>query len=81
MTRIARIVGGSALVLAGVFMLVLPGPGIITIVAGLALLSKEVTWAERLADKVRARFGVEAETSERPAVSDRASVKGLPEAD
>ena len=56
MARIARIVGGFSLILAGVFMLVLPGPGIITIIAGLALLSQDIMWAGRLRDWVKERF-------------------------
>ena len=56
MARIARIVGGFALIIAGVFMLVLPGPGIITIIGGLALLSQDITWAGKLRDWVKERF-------------------------
>jgi len=48
MGRIARIAGGSTLLVAGTAMLVLPGPGILTIAAGLSLLAKEVLWAQRL---------------------------------
>lgn len=57
MARVARIVGGFSLVIAGIFMLVLPGPGIITIIGGLALLSRDLHWAGRLADWTRERFG------------------------
>lgn len=57
MARIARIAGGFSLIIVGIFMLVLPGPGIISIVAGLALLSKDMAWAERLANRVKRRFG------------------------
>ncbi|MGI9610271.1 MAG: PGPGW domain-containing protein [Acidimicrobiia bacterium] len=56
MARIARIIGGTILVLAGIFMLVLPGPGIITIIGGLALLAQDVPWAGRLRDWVKERF-------------------------
>jgi hypothetical protein len=34
-------------------MLVLPGPGIVVIIAGLAILAKEFTWAERTLDKAK----------------------------
>ena len=44
---------GFALVIAGIFMLVLPGPGIVTIILGLALLAREFTWARRLLDRAR----------------------------
>lgn len=56
MARIARIVGGFSLVIAGIFMLVLPGPGILTIVGGLALLSRDIHWAGRLAEWTRDKF-------------------------
>ncbi len=55
MARIARIAGGFGLVIAGVFMLVLPGPGILTIIGGLALLSQDILWAGRLKDWVKQR--------------------------
>ncbi len=53
MARIARTAGGFGLIVAGSFMLFLPGPGILTIAAGLALLSKDVEWAGRLAQRLR----------------------------
>ena len=37
---------GTLLLVAGVLMLALPGPGWITIAAGLAVLAKDVAWAE-----------------------------------
>jgi tellurite resistance protein TerC len=56
MAKIARIAGGFALIIAGIAMLVLPGPGIITIVGGLALLAQDLLWAGRLRDRVKERF-------------------------
>lgn len=56
MAHIARIVGGFGLIVAGSFMLFLPGPGILTIAAGLALLAKELPWAGRLTDRVKSRL-------------------------
>jgi hypothetical protein len=47
---------GLTLVVAGVVMLVTPGPGIAAILAGLALLSTEFVWAKRLLAYVRRRF-------------------------
>lgn len=38
---------GWTLVLVGIAALVLPGPGMLTIVAGLAVLSQQYVWAER----------------------------------
>lgn len=48
---------GGVLVVAGIVMLVTPGPGIVTIVLGLAVLAREFAWAERrqreLLDRIR----------------------------
>ena len=49
------IVGGFVL-LAGIAMLVLPGPAFIVIPAGLAILATEFEWAERLKDRVKERY-------------------------
>jgi uncharacterized protein (TIGR02611 family) len=46
--RVAVTIGGFAVVLAGAAMLVLPGPGIVVIIAGLAILATEYVWAQRL---------------------------------
>ena len=46
--RVAVTIAGFAVVLAGVAMLVLPGPGIGVIIAGLAILGTEYVWAQRL---------------------------------
>ena len=43
--RVAVSLVGAALVLAGVAMLVLPGPGIIVIAIGFAVLGTEYAWA------------------------------------
>lgn len=40
-------------------MLFLPGPGILTIAAGLALLAKDIPLADRLATRVRQKVGLE----------------------
>ncbi len=56
MARIARIGAGIGLVLLGLFLLVLPGPGILTIAAGLAVLSVDFAWARNLLDWMKTRF-------------------------
>lgn len=55
MARVVRIAGGSTLLVAGTAMLVLPGPGILTIAAGIAVLSKDIAWARRLVERSRTR--------------------------
>jgi len=54
--RIGVLIGGSVLLVAGLAMLVLPGPGIPLIVAGLAVLGTQFTWARRASAWLRARF-------------------------
>ncbi len=56
MVRIARIGAGIGLVLIGLFLLVLPGPGILTIAAGLAILAVDFVWARNLLDWIKTRF-------------------------
>ena len=51
--RIAVFVLGVALVGAGIALLVLPGPGLLVIIAGLAVLATEFAWAERLLDQAK----------------------------
>jgi uncharacterized protein (TIGR02611 family) len=46
--RIAVTVIGFVLLLVGVVMMVTPGPGILLIIAGLAVLATEYVWAERM---------------------------------
>ena len=40
---------------AGVAMLALPGPGVVVIIVGLAILATEFAWAERALDKTMGR--------------------------
>lgn len=49
--RVLYIVVGFTVLLGGVAMLVTPGPAFIVIPIGLALLSLEFAWAERLLDR------------------------------
>ena len=53
LVRIARILGGGALLVAGIAMLVLPGPGWLTIFGGLAILAGEFLWARKLLDRLK----------------------------
>ncbi len=46
---------GWALLLLGIAGLILPGPGLLGIFAGLALLSQQYDWAERRVEPVRLR--------------------------
>ena len=52
--RVGVLVIGGVLVLAGTLMLVLPGPGLLVIFVGLALLATEFAWARRALDRLKA---------------------------
>jgi uncharacterized protein (TIGR02611 family) len=49
---VVAVLGVTAIVI-GIAMLVLPGPGIVVIIAGLAILGTEFVWARRLMRKVK----------------------------
>lgn len=51
--RIFRIVAGFTLLLAGLVMLITPGPGWVAILFGLGLLAAEFVWARRLMDRIK----------------------------
>ena len=53
--RLTVLVIGSIVLIAGLLMLVLPGPGILVIIVGLAILATEFVWAERLLSHARER--------------------------
>src|SRR5690349_2908697 len=53
--RIVLEVVGWLLLLAGIAALVLPGPGLLLMFAGLAVLSQQYAWAERWVEPVRLR--------------------------
>jgi tellurite resistance protein TerC len=51
--RVAVAVIGGTVVLIGVAMIVLPGPAIVVIPAGLAILATEFAWAKRLLKRLK----------------------------
>ena len=54
--RVLIVVGGFGLVALGGLLLVLPGPGLLLIAAGLGMLSLEFRWAARLRASVIRRM-------------------------
>lgn len=52
--KVIKIVFGFTLLLGGVVMLVTPGPGLLVIALGLAVLTAEFVWARRLLDRLKA---------------------------
>jgi tellurite resistance protein TerC len=63
--RIVILVAGTTVVLFGTALLVLPGPGLLVIFAGLAILASEFIWARRLLRRVRTESEKLAEMTKR----------------
>jgi Putative transmembrane protein (PGPGW) len=63
MRKIAVTALGGLIVVVGAALVVLPGPGALVIVLGLAVLAEEYPWARRRLDAVRGRVIVAAEAS------------------
>ena len=53
MKRYLKIITGFTLLVGGVLLLVLPGPGLLIIALGLALLAGEFAWALNLLNRVK----------------------------
>ena len=51
--KFGRIAGGFLLIIVGAVMLVIPGPGWVTIALGLALLARDFPWARRRLDQLK----------------------------
>jgi uncharacterized protein (TIGR02611 family) len=55
-TKLVVTLVGSAVLVAGLIMMVTPGPGLLGIVAGLAILATEWDWADRWLTSARDRL-------------------------
>jgi uncharacterized protein (TIGR02611 family) len=66
---------GGVLLVAGLVMLVTPGPGIVTVVLGLAVLAREYHWAHRLERHVLKRVR-DASTAARARLAARRGARG-----
>lgn len=56
LARLARMTLGTIVLIIGIIMMPLPGPGGVIVAAGLAILARDVAWAERLLRYVRRRM-------------------------
>lgn len=63
--RAAVVLAGFVVVLAGLAMIPLPGPGLLVTAAGLAILALEFAWAERLLERTVERMNATTETVKR----------------
>ncbi len=53
--RVTVSAAGFALLIVGAIMMVTPGPGLLVIIAGLAVLATQYAWAERALDAAKTR--------------------------
>ncbi len=63
--RMGTVALGFVVLIGGLVMMVLPGPGIVGILAGLGILSRELPWAERVMEYVKKRAKLD-ELEEQP---------------
>ncbi len=61
--KLAATVLGWVLVVAGIVLVAIPGPGLLLLLAGLVILANEYVWAQRFVDPVRRRAFQAAEES------------------
>ena len=54
--RVLITIAGVIVILAGIAMLVLPGPGLLTIVLGLMILGSEFEFARRWVERIKFRM-------------------------
>ena len=53
--RLSVAAAGFAVLAVGIVLLVTPGPGLLVIIAGLAILSTQFVWAARALDRAKIR--------------------------
>ncbi|WP_123667918.1 TIGR02611 family protein [Actinocorallia herbida] len=71
--RVGVFTVGVAVLIAGLLMMVLPGPGILAIIVGFAILATEFVWAQRALGKAKAA----AERAKEKALDPRARRRNL----
>jgi uncharacterized protein (TIGR02611 family) len=63
--RAAVVLAGFVLLLAGLALIPLPGPGLLVVAVGLAVLALEFAWAERLLERTVNQMNQASETVKR----------------
>jgi uncharacterized protein (TIGR02611 family) len=72
--RLAAAIGGFLMVLLGVVLIPLPGPGLLVVAVGLAVLALEFAWAEHLLERTVERLGEAGERVKRASPVGQAAV-------
>jgi len=72
--RVAAAIGGFLVVLLGIILIPLPGPGLLVVAVGLAVLALEFAWAEHLLERTVDRLGEAGERVKRASPVGQAAV-------
>jgi uncharacterized protein (TIGR02611 family) len=72
--RVAAAIGGFLVVLLGIVLIPLPGPGLLVVAVGLAVLALEFAWAEHLLEKTVDRLSEARERVKRASPVGQAAV-------
>jgi uncharacterized protein (TIGR02611 family) len=75
--RVAAAIGGFRIVVVGIIMIPLPGPGLLVVAAGLAVLALEFAWAENLLEQTLDRLTEAGEKVKRAGPLEQAAVASL----
>ena len=74
LVRVAAATGGFLIVLLGIVLIPLPGPGLLVVAVGLAVLALEFAWAEHLLEKTVDRLSEAGEKVKRAGPVQQAAV-------
>ena len=72
--RVAAAIGGFLVVLLGIILIPLPGPGLLVVAVGLAVLALEFAWAEHLLERTVERLSEAGERVKRASPVGQAAV-------
>ncbi len=72
--RVVAAIGGFLIVLLGIILIPLPGPGLLVVAVGLAVLALEFAWAEQLLERTVDRLGEAGERIKRASPVGQAAV-------
>ncbi|MFI0350909.1 PGPGW domain-containing protein [Actinomadura sp. 9N407] len=75
--RIGVFTVGATVLAGGVFMMIAPGPGILGIIVGLAILATEFAWAQRALHRARAAAEKAKEKALDPRTKKRNTILGV----
>ncbi len=64
--RLFIIITGFVILLAGIVMVFLPGPGLLFILLGLGILAQELAWAREILTKIKNKIKKKSDKASQP---------------